>query len=518
MSEPISPDDRAVGQPERLHPLFLLNGLGESLRGLVGAYAFVAYLVVSGRLATALMVAIALLAIAIVGVILYWTRFEFRVGENEIRIDSGILSRRHRSIPFDRIHDVDITQGPVARLLGLAEVKFETGGGTAGPNSEEGVLPAITLERAQEIRALVRATRRAVAAPTQPSGGEQEDLVYALSTGRLLLAGVFNFSLAVFAGLIGLTQTFGDALGFDPLSESFWRKTLSASDPLADYILAHRLVAVVAGSSLLLFLGLATGIVRTTLREWGFRLDRIEAGLRRRRGLLTRTDVTLPVRRAQAVILRSGPVRDTFNWIQVRLQSLARDEGGSGDHVLAPLATMAEANRILAELGWQGLAGDVQWRRVSKAFVWMQFAALTPLLLLAGLLILLLLLLSSTTAPVAADPFFSTVVPLLFIALLALCGIGAAILFRWLAWRRTAFALDGDRLLIRSGWWRRRLVVLPTARIQSIDYAENFVTRWFDAASLHFGVAGGTLRGEIIPAILRTDARTLRDELLVSLA
>jgi putative membrane protein len=518
MSGPISPEDRAVGQPERLHPLFLLNGLGGSLRGLVGGYAFVAYLVVSGQLATALLVAIVFLAVAVVGVLLYWTRFEFRVGEDEIRIDSGILSRRHRSIPFDRIHDVDITQGLVARLLGLAEVKFETGGGTAGPNSEEGVLPAITLERAEQIRALVRAGRRIHAPSAEIGEPEREELVYALSPGRLLLAGVFNFSLAVFAGLIGLTQTFGDALGFDPLSESFWRKTLSASDPIADYVLAHRPVAILAGSSLLLLLGLATGLVRTTLRDWGFRLGRAEAGLRRRRGLLTRTDVTLPVRRAQAVILRSGPVRDAFGWTQVRLQSLARDEGGSGDHMLAPLATKTEADRILGELGWRGLAGNVQWRRVSKAYVWMQFIALVPFLLLAGLVAALLLLVPLAELPVASDPLFATFVPLLFVAVLALGGVGAAMLLRWLAWRRTAYVHDGDRLLIRSGWWRRRLVVLPTARIQSIDFTENFATRWFGAASLHFGVAGGTFRGEIIPAIPRMEARTVRDELLVSLA
>ena len=61
---------------------------------------------------------------------LYWWRFT-RVGENEIRIDSGIFSRTHRSIPFDRVLDVDIIQGPVARLLGLARVKFETGGSAA---------------------------------------------------------------------------------------------------------------------------------------------------------------------------------------------------------------------------------------------------------------------------------------------------------------------------------------------------------------------------------------------------
>ena len=49
-----------------------------------------------------------------VGLFLYWRRFEYRVGSDEIRIDSGFLSRTHRSIPFDRVQDVDIEQGPVA--------------------------------------------------------------------------------------------------------------------------------------------------------------------------------------------------------------------------------------------------------------------------------------------------------------------------------------------------------------------------------------------------------------------
>ena len=44
----------AVGPPERLHPLFLVTGLGKSLRGMAGAYAAVGYLGVSGRLGSAL--------------------------------------------------------------------------------------------------------------------------------------------------------------------------------------------------------------------------------------------------------------------------------------------------------------------------------------------------------------------------------------------------------------------------------------------------------------------------------
>ena len=248
MSEPTSPDDRSVGPPERLHPFFLLTGLSGSLRGVGGAYAALAYLFVTGRFGTALAVASAMLVLMMVAVFIYWRRFEFRVGENEIRIDSGILSRTHRSIPFDRIQDVDITQGPVARLLGLARVRFETG---ASAGEEEGVLRAIGLERAGQLRDLVRARRSQPAAPAgeaaeAPAEAEPEP-VYVMSPKRLLLAGTFNFSLALLAGLFGLAQTFGDALGFNPFSRSFWRSVLSAGGPIRDYILAHQVATAIVG-------------------------------------------------------------------------------------------------------------------------------------------------------------------------------------------------------------------------------------------------------------------------------
>jgi putative membrane protein len=491
-------DDRAVGEPEQLHPLFLLTGLGGSLRGMAGGYAAIGYLAVSGRSGTALLAAVALLAFVAVSLFVYWTRFEFRVGKDEIRIDSGLFSRTHRSIPFDRIQDVDISQGPLARLLGIAKVKFETGG-SGGAGADEGVLQAIPLERAEQLRALVRAHRPAAGEEAADVAEAERPPVFAMSFSRVMLAGVFNFSLALFAGLIGATQTFGEVLGFDPLSRSFWLGLLNAGDPIADYILEHRVVAAFAGAALLVLIGLATGIVRTVLREYGFRLDRTEVGLRRRRGLLTRTDVTLPARRAQAAIVGTGPLREGFGWRDLHVQSLASDEGGGGDHVLAPLARDDEVGAILTSLGWRPLSASIGWRRVSRAYVGSLAVGLSPLLAIA-----LLAALDITAAGFAA---------LAIVALLALVAV------RWGAWRRTLYALDGDRLLVRSGWWRRRTVVLPLARIQSIDLSESFVTRWFGTASLAFGVAGGSgFSAHMIPALPRETARALRSQLLVSQA
>jgi putative membrane protein len=518
MSAPTSADDLAAGAPERLHPLFLLSGLTGSLRGMFGAYALIAYLLVSGRGQFALLGAIGLIVFTIVGVALYWTRFEYRVGANDIRIDSGIISRTHRSIPFDRIQDVDITQGPLQRLLGLARVTFETGGGSAGSGAEEGVLQAITLERAEAIRTLIRSRRahEVTATDAEAAAANEGAPVYALSVPRLILAGIFNFSLAVLAGLFGLSQTFGDALGFDPLSEKFWRDLLSAGDPVAQYAAQHRLAAVVAGLLLLILVGLLTGIVRTTVREFGFRLDRTDVGLRRRRGLFTRTDVTLPAKRAQAVVVATGPVREFWGWSELRLQSLARDEGGKGDHVLAPLAKDDEVNAILAELGWRPIGRQPAWTRVSSAYVWTRVIAFSPLLAILGLNLLVFL-----AAPLWVDETMradvtAMILPGLIPILILFVLLLVAIAVRWLDWRRMAYAVDGDRLLVRMGWWRRRLLVLPFAKIQSIDLIENFITRWFGTSSLRLGVAGGGVRGHSIPAIPRADARQLRDQLLES--
>ncbi|MCY7279605.1 MAG: PH domain-containing protein, partial [Sphingomonas bacterium] len=295
----------------------------------------------------------------------------------------------------------------------------------------------------------------------------------------------------------GATQTIGDVAGFDFFKRRFWREALDAGSPVADLILAHQLVAALAGTVMLVVLGLVTGVGRTLLRDYRFRLDRTATGLRRRRGLLTLTDVTLPTARVQAAIVGSGPLRDRFGWRDLKLQSLAKDEGSKGDHLVAPLARDAEIQAILAELDWRSVDPSVAWQRVSPAYAWW-FTGLVSLLLIPVLIQLM-------------------VMPLIGIA--GCVVIAVVIATRWLGWRRYRYALDGDRLLVRSGWWKRRLIVLPFASIQSADVTESFVSRRFGTAALTLGVASGRgFSAHGVPALRRETARALRDELLAPFA
>lgn len=477
---------------ERLHPLYLVTGLGKVLRGAWGILVGGAVLASRDQWLLALLVVGGGILASVVSLFVKWLKLEFRVGRDEIRIDTGLLNRNSRVIPFDRITDIDIEQGPVHRLFGLARVRFETGA-SAGGKGEDGLLDTIALHRAEALREHIRARRRgAVVESTPDEPIELAPPLYAMDSHRVLLAGLFNFSLAIIAGLFGATQTIGDVIGFDPFKRSFWENMVADAGPLRDLILAHQILTVIGGIVTLGAIGLATGLVRTFLREHGFRLDHTDSGLRRRRGLLTLTDVSVPHKRVQAAILATGPVRRRFGWWTVKLQSLAQD-GGQGDHVVAPLATLDEARVIDAAINLPVGPQHAPWRPVAKAYIFSMLPILLPALLIGGI----------GTA---------------FGAPLSLVWIPTALLLIGLRvgeWRHTRYALEERHLFIERGWWRHRRLILPVRRIQSIDITENFWTRKLGYVSLQLGVAGGTgLSIHGIPALARVDAEALRGQLL----
>ncbi|WP_338502699.1 PH domain-containing protein [Sphingomonas kaistensis] len=510
MSIPLTADD---ARPERLHPLALLSGLGRAVRNAIGGIAAGGYFAFQGRPLIAFILVGSLLVIAPIVMFIHWRRFSFRVGHDAIRIDSGILSRNQRTIPFDRVADVSIAQGPLQRVVGIARVTLETGGSAAG--QEEGVLDGIALHRAEALREHVRSMRAAARGPIAADSvavaqaDEEAAPLFAMDARRVLTLGLFNFSLALFAGLFGATQTFGDVLNINPFERTFWRPILEQSG-LGDWLLAHRIGLAIAGAVVLVIAGTVTGLVRTVLREFGFRLDRTGNGFRRRRGLLTKTDVSLPTRRIQAGLIVTGPVRSHFGWRALKVLSLAGEasggksgEQGRDDHVLAPLATDAEIAPIVAGMGLALPGAATPWQPVARAYVTSFLVVIAAAMALAAMVGTIVLAVQD------ADPLAFAGPPLL-----ALGGFAALGALRWFEWRHTAFATEDGRLLIRSGWWSRRTLLIPLRNVQSVTLRESSLSRRFGIAALAVDVAGGKSGGQIVPALPRDRASLLRAELL----
>jgi uncharacterized membrane protein YdbT with pleckstrin-like domain len=93
-----------------------------------------------------------------------WLRRTYRLEGGALRLEEGVLARKLRAVPFDRIQQVDLVRKPLHRLLGVATLRVETAGGGSAAEVD---LDVITLDEARALRStLLRAKARAAARPS----------------------------------------------------------------------------------------------------------------------------------------------------------------------------------------------------------------------------------------------------------------------------------------------------------------------------------------------------------------
>ena len=460
-------------------PLRFLKDAPSTILGLPAIYAFTSR---GGWENTLIFAALLACVIVLVNWIAF-RRFRYGVGAHDVVIESGLFTRTRRSIPFDRIQDVDIEQGPLQRLFGLAKVRIETGGSAA----DEGLIDSVTLAEADAVRAAVRAGKgQGVAVAGRPADEAiAERVVFAMGTPRVLLAGLFNFSLLYLAGLFGFLQTFRGILPFDINDPGRWLGLVDArvGDRVpGGAILTVLLVALAAG--------VVFGVLRTLAGDYGFRLTAQGARFRRTRGLLTKSDVVLPKRRVQLALIATGPIRRRLGWSELHFQTLSSVAAAGGRQTVAPLATEGEVAAILGEQGRLHPPGDVRLEQVSSRHV--------VRTLLTGALLPLLVVL-------AAVPFWRP-------ALLLLATLPILILVAILERKAHAYALGPDLLFIRRGVWRQRLWIVPTEKMQTVNLIQSWLQRGLGLASVAIDTAGAPTMG----APLIVDLRIARARALLA--
>ena len=489
-----------AGTEQRLHPLTLLLNLSRQLpQALIGLIA----LRFSGpnELRPWVILIAFFAVVAMFGTEIWkWWRFSYRLDAQELRIASGILSRNIRSIPYERIQDVNLERGPLARMLGMARVRLETGSSGSG---DEGVLDSVDLAEAERLRDVIRLRKAVQEGTANPSAGDAAaesateappifTPIFTMDTRRVLIAGVFNFSLVFFAVVGALINNLDFLMPGDIWNPRRLLDLIGLDDLFDALDLTARVFSVIAALFALVVIGLVGGLVRTLLREHGFRLDRTETGYRRRRGLITLTDVVMPLHRIQAAVVETGPVRKRFGWFALKVQSLASDSDKESDHAIAPLAHADEVRAILGETRIRWDTDHAEMLSVDQAMWWVPLAFAMPVPIVG-----------IGVAAALATPWIALVY-LLF---------PVVPLISWLHWRAHRYKLEGNQLYVRDGFWAQRLTLLPLRRVQSVDIKQSAVSRFIGLAELSIGVAGRA-SPVTVQAIPLADAIALRTKLL----
>ena len=433
----------APAEPRRLHPISMvgtsLKSLPGALIGMAGAFT----VLVRQSPGLAVLIALGLLLVMVAGAVIGWWRFTYEVREREIVIQRGLVSRQRRVIPFDRVRDIAIERPLLARLVGTAKVRIETG----GAKSDEGLLDMIELEAAHALRDAIRRSNELLSATAEPGAEPKEEgaapqpaepVLFAMTIGRVLGSGLLNFSLIFIALVFGAVQYLEDLgiIDFENFARSQEARGFAGTFTLRTGLLIL---------SLLVLLGVASGVVRTLARDFGFRLTVSAAGLRRRRGLFTLSEVLIPARRTEAARIEVGPIGGWLGWQSLAFQTLGADQKEGGVQVAAPFARAEEVERILRAAGFPLPPGERPIRPPARALV----RRCGPWLVLAAIV--------GGLGSVWTEAWWGLVVPLV----MALGG--------YLSWLRSGHLLGNEALFVSGGLLTRRLWIVPYEKLQTLS-------------------------------------------------
>jgi membrane protein YdbS with pleckstrin-like domain len=88
-----------------------------------------------------------------------YNRWFYEFDNNGMKIEKGIIWKKYSNIPYERIQNVDIRRGVIARMLGFSSIEIQTAGyggfygGRGGHRGHsEGYLPGVEIKKAEQIR------------------------------------------------------------------------------------------------------------------------------------------------------------------------------------------------------------------------------------------------------------------------------------------------------------------------------------------------------------------------------
>jgi putative membrane protein len=258
----------------------------------------------------------ACLLILIYGLITWW-RFTYELTDSELRIEQGVFIRNKRYIRFERIQSVDLSEGILQQLFGLVKVKIETAG-TSGMQAEA-VLTAITKQEASVIETAIRDTKRNnKESDLDEASSEQVKVMnttfkkFQLSFKELIVMGITSGGAGVvFSGAIAFFSQFEEFIPYEKIFKGFEEFMASGVMVVTFLVIIGLFVAYIVAT---------TGIV---LKYAFFTVVKKEDELVITRGLLERRQITIPLKKIQAIRIVENLVRQPLGYATVYLENAA---------------------------------------------------------------------------------------------------------------------------------------------------------------------------------------------------
>lgn len=391
-----------------------------------------------------------LLAI-IVGLLLFiggfyvsWRMHTFRITDEQVEVRSGILFRTNRRGRLDRIQGINIVRPFLARLIGAARLEISVAGQDA--NVQLAYLGSAAADELRREILLLAAGEVSAAAGDRAesrSGIINDLLAPELPPDAAPPESVVQMHLGRLVGSLLLS-------GF----------TVFLLAAIAGVIV----VVTTTGEFFFLFgfvpaiIGMGGYYVSKFTKSLRYSIASTPDGIRVGFGLLSTSNETLPPGRIHAVQVSQPLFWRPAGWWEIKINrashSSAKGAAGQANTTILPVGNLADVRKVL-ELVLPGLDAGV--------------------------------LLDGLTS--RGDDAFTN-------------SPRRARVIRWFSWRRNGFAILPGAVLLRRGAIWRSLVVVPSARMQSVALHQGPLLRRLGLAGLRLH----TVAGPVVPHLGAVDA------------
>ena len=254
------------------------------------------------------------ITVLVLGGFVSWLVTRWRIEDDDLRIETGLLRRQSLRFPLAQIQAIDVVRPGLARLFRVAELRLRTAGASGATARLAYVAEHEVEPLRDELLALARGARGGQAAQAEGAAAPQEEVLAVVATWPLVASIVLEsgWLIAILAGLmVGFAVSPGTA------------------------------ARVLGGSGFVWFFSMATFLWRRFNQQYRLTVAEGSDGLHLRGGLVALTAEVIRPGRVQAVRIVEPVLWRSVGWCRLEVDVAGRQrKKGEGEAQRGQLRTL----------------------------------------------------------------------------------------------------------------------------------------------------------------------------------
>lgn len=420
--------------------------------------------------------------------ILSYYRFYFRIENEELYIEKGVFKKVKLNIPFERIQTVNFEQNLVLQLFDKYKVEVDTAGSAQKEFSFDALdkniaeeLRSYILDRKQESQIELTDEKKLI----EEKESSTNDHIYTLSFTDLIKVGLTENHLKAGGWLLAVIAYFYSL--FNDIGYQVEDEIEEGVKTVLDTFIETKvlIIGIIAIPSLFILIS----VVRTCMKYYQLKFDRIKNGFKIYSGLLNRKEYSAPDSKIQKVAWGDNPLRRIFGIFVIYFKQARSMDGERNKSISIPILSKMKISRVLRYL----YGGDVD-KKMHRFDVSRHF-------FIRGFLYFILI-------PSVIGGFLGYYLENMWM----LAGVVIYFIYftisRYIQWNKAAYFINDLFIQRKKGIYGNYFELIPWYKIQSIELNQTIYQRRYNLANVHLHTAAGTTT---IPYIPLGQAQKIRD-------